>query len=136
MSPSDQAALEAVVRAPSSSQSSVLRAKIILALKTHQRLDKVAEILGVTINTVAKWRNRYIASGIVGLLDKHRTGRIATYGDETEKIILAKLGETPPDGCARWDGTLLSRELGIPAGAIWKILRKHGIQLSRMAPGA
>ena len=96
VSPNDQATLEAVIRAHSSSQSSVLRAKIILALKTHQSLDKVAKNLGVTINTVTKWRNRYINLGIDGLVDKHRTGRKPTYGDEAEKTILAKLGAPLP----------------------------------------
>ncbi len=129
---SDRSELEAIIRAHTSEQRHVIRSKIILGCADGTPIDQLASELNVSRCSVHKWRNRYESDGISGLYDKPRSGRKAIYGDDLRNAILKKLGETPPDGLARWDGRVLARELNTSPHAVWRILKKEGIQLARM----
>jgi len=79
-----------------------------------------------------KWRNRFIESGILGLNDGIRSGKPKEYDDKMEKLILKSLDKTPPEGYSVWSGKLLSEYLGdVSEDYIYRVLRKHGIQLQR-----
>jgi transposase len=82
-------------------------------------------------NTVILWRNRFIEQGMKGLYDSQRSGKPATYGEELRTLVLSKLTEKPPNGQANWDGATLAAELNVSDDAVWRLLRKEGIQLSR-----
>jgi hypothetical protein len=45
--------------------------------------------------------------------------------------ILRQLELPPPPGLAGWDGGTLSAALGVSDAAVWRVLRKEGIQLRR-----
>ncbi|MDR0380172.1 MAG: IS630 family transposase, partial [Candidatus Accumulibacter sp.] len=70
--------------------------------------------------------------GLPGLLDKSRSGKPVTFGDEWKASVLAKLDEKPPHGMARWDGPTLAAELNTSPDAVQRFLQKEGIQLARM----
>ena len=54
------------------------------------------------------------------------------YTADTEKRVLALLDEPAPEGYAQWNGALLAAELkDVSADQVWRILRRHGIQLQR-----
>jgi len=55
----DRATLNAVVRAPTSEQRAVTRARIVLASADGTAISRIAHELGVTVNTVKLWRRRY-----------------------------------------------------------------------------
>src|SRR6516164_7244527 len=49
-----------------------------------------------------------------------------------ERRIPVALDGRPPDGYARWNGTLLAKHLGdISKHQIWRVLREHEISLAR-----
>lgn len=129
---SDKSKLKSIIGAHTSEQRYVTRAKIILGCADGIPVDQLALQLNVSRCSVHKWRNRYEAAGISGIYDNPRSGRKIKYGDESKNLILKKLGETPPDGLARWDGVVLARELNMSPHAVWRILKKEGIQLARM----
>ena len=53
-----------------------VRARIVLALAEPAAVPaRVAADLGVTVATVDKWRKRFEASGVDGLIDSQRPGR-------------------------------------------------------------
>jgi transposase len=53
-----------------------VRARIVLALAEPAAVSaRVAADLGVTVATVDKWRKRFEASGVDGLIDAERPGR-------------------------------------------------------------
>jgi hypothetical protein len=55
-----------------------------------------------------------------------------TYDDRTEKGILGLLDTDPPEAYRQWNGSLLAKKLGDVSGdQVWRILRKHKIQLQR-----
>src|SRR6516165_12808613 len=54
------------------------------------------------------------------------------YDARDERRILVALDGRPPDGYARWNGTLLAKHLGdISKHQIWRVLREHEISLAR-----
>jgi len=128
----DRATLESWIRATTTEQRLVLRARIILALALGQTNREVADALSVRPATVSKWRTRFGREGLGGLMDAPRSGKPATYSETAERRVLAELDESPPPGYARWNGALLAKALGdVSAAQVWRILRRHGISLER-----
>jgi len=56
-------------------QRDVLRARIVLAAAARDPNAVIAARLGVTVDTVRKWRGRFAAAGLEGLNDLPRSGR-------------------------------------------------------------
>lgn len=110
----------------------VERAKIILCCLSGKRNDEVAAELDTQPLTVGLWRKRFAAHGLAGLYDKPRSGKPAKYqATELRQRIISKLEEPPPAGMAAWDGGTLAKALAVSDDAVWRILRKEGIQLRR-----
>ena len=109
----------------------VERAKIVLACLEGKRNDEVSRELGVRPNTVGLWRKRFAARGLAGLRDQPRPGKKPKYGAELRQRILRQLELPPPPGFAGWDGGTLAAALGVTDAAVWRVLRKEGIQLRR-----
>jgi transposase len=127
--------LETWVRASSSEQRLALRSRILLGCAQGRQTSEVAEEVGVMPYIVSKWRKRFATHRLAGLRDAPRTGKPRTYTAETEKRVLAKLDSPPPQGYSRWNGTLLSQSLkNISSDHVWRIMRRHGIQLQRRRP--
>ena len=124
--------LTRIERSGKSEARKVQRARIILACAEGLKNKEVAAKLPVGVLSVAKWRKRYAADGISGLEDAPRSGKppVIEY-KELRKSLLNKLSESPPKGYRKWDGKILSEELGISKDRIWRALRKERICLSR-----
>jgi hypothetical protein len=67
--------LQARLRRPTAQQREVLRARIVLAAADGEQNIKIAGQLGVAVNTVSKWRKRFVEEGLPGLGDRKRPGR-------------------------------------------------------------
>jgi len=110
----------------------VERARIILLSNEGMSVDRIAERLHTRPARVSKWRQRFMAGRLQALSDAERPGKPRTYTEEAEKRVLKLLDQKPPDGYAQWNGRLLAQSLGdISDAHIWRILRKHKIQLQR-----
>jgi transposase len=132
VTPEDRAELERRVRASTTPQRDVVRAKVVLMAAEGLRTDAIARDLHLRAPTVSKWRTRYAASGLAGLADSPRPGAVVVYGPDAERRVLAKLDEDPPSGYATWNGSLLAEALGdVSSHYVWRVLRKHRIGLQR-----
>jgi transposase len=130
--PEERAELEARVRAPTTEQREVFRARIVLLAADGQPTRMIARELATMPRTVSKWRIRFAEEGLAGLSDRPRPGgrASATYDDETDRRILAVLERPPPEGYARWTGGLISTALGdVSDQYVWRFLRAHKIDL-------
>jgi len=128
----DRKTLESWVRSTTKEQRLVLRARIILAAAEDRGTNEIATELSIRPATVSKWRKRFSLQGIAGLQDASRPGAKPVYDLGTEKRILALLDERPPPGYASWNGGLIAKRLGdVSKHQVWRVLRKHGIQLQR-----
>jgi transposase len=70
----ERAALTGLTR-PSAQARQVLRARIVLAAADGCSNAGIAVDLGVCVDTVRKWRSRFVAHGLAGLADVQRPGR-------------------------------------------------------------
>ena len=67
--------LEGRLRRPTAQQREVVRARIVLAAAEGEQNIQIAGRLGVAVNTVSKWRKRFVEEGLAGLGDRKRPGR-------------------------------------------------------------
>ena len=130
-SPEVRAELERHARSRKGEARMRERALIVLACLDGARNDGIAKQMGLRPNTVGIWRRRFAELGIAGLRDAKRGGRPAKYGTGLRDQVLAMLEKSPPAGHASWDGSSLAAALDVSDDAVWRVLRKEGIQLQR-----
>ena len=107
------------------------RAKIVLRCLAGERNDEIAARLGTQPATVGTWRKRFAQRGLAGLKDRPRSGKPPTLPPDLRQRLLRQLEAPPPKGFSSWDGGSLAAALGVSDDAVWRILRKDGIQLRR-----
>ena len=85
-------------RRSKTSQALALRARIILACAGGSSNSEVARALHITKQTVGKWRSRFVAQRLDGLLDEPRPGAPRKLDDaRIEELIATTLNERPRD---------------------------------------
>ena len=88
--------LEQWTRRPKTAQALALRARIVLACADGQSNTGVAAELRVCVDTVGKWRSRFLEQRLDGLLDQPRSGRPRVIDDaDVERVIALTLETTP-----------------------------------------
>jgi transposase len=102
VSAEDRAELERRLRARTTSQRDLLRARIVLASMAPVSSQKVAKELGVDDKTVDLWRRRFRKHGLKGLVDRPRKGRPPKFGGAIGLEIIALACEPVPE---KEDGT-------------------------------
>ena len=128
----EQRTLESWLRASTTERRYAERARIVLAAANGEDTTAIARRYEMRMATVSKWRTRFARDRIAGLVDSPRAGRPRRYDAQTERRILEKLDEAPPAGYQKWNGPLLAEALGdVSDDQIWRVLRRHGIQLQR-----
>jgi|ERR1700688_173876 len=129
--PEERAVLEARLRAPTTEQRDVFRARIVLLAAAGRSTRSIARELGTMPRTVSGWRARFARNGLAGLEDKVRPGPAPKYGAESGRRILALLDEPPPKGYGRWTGALIAEALGdVHEQQVWRFLRAQKIDLA------
>ncbi len=127
----DEIILDSWVRSRTMEARLVERAKIIVNSLKGQNVSEIAADLHIRPNTVIDWKKRFQQKGIDGLYDLPRSGKPKIYGQNFRDKVLETLEKTPPIGQAIWDGPALAKHLNTSTHAVWRVLRKEGICLSR-----
>lgn len=107
------------------------RAKIILECAGGDTIERIAKRLRLVQSTIIKWRNRFNIDRLAGLQDKPRSGKPATYGQDFRNRVLKTIELPAPKGQSSWDGASIAKKLNATDDAVWRVLRKEGICLSR-----
>ncbi|NOT69528.1 MAG: IS630 family transposase [Methylophilaceae bacterium] len=108
------------------------RAQIVMGCLEGKRNDEIAAELAIRPGTVAVWRKRFATEGMNGLRDRQRPGKPPKHAaTELRNRLLKQIEQPPPAGQATWDGKSLAQTLGVSDDAVWRLLRKEGIQLQR-----
>jgi len=124
--------LALLMRRPKTSQALSLRARIVIACAKGLSNTAVAEQMNVTKPTVGKWRGRFLAKRMDGLLDDPRPGAPRTITDEqVEKVITTTLESMPSQG-THWSTRLAAQKLGLSQTAIVRIWHAFGLQPHRV----
>jgi len=131
ISPEDKRTLRNKTKSRTLPKQTVDRATMILESAAGKPITQIAQELSTYPNKVIYWRQRYVANGLAGLQDQPRSGRPPKYGERFRTDLFKVLGKPPPQGVALWDGPALAEALEVPVDAVWKVLRKEGINLQR-----
>src|ERR671910_3559965 len=131
VSAEERTALETWVRAPTTEQRLVERARIVLLAADGWASRAIAREVGCARGVVSRWRMRFAERRLAGLADAPRSGKPKTYGEAADRRILALLDRPPPAGFARWTAPLLATGLGdVSDQYIWRFLRAQRIDLA------
>lgn len=129
---SDTKRLEAIVPAPGSLQTYVLRARIILLLARGLGARAIMLATGKSKACVWRWQESFMAGGVDGLLrDKTRHPSItplkAALVDKVGKLKLEPPGHEATNCTVR----AMAKAIGIAASSVVKIWHDHGLASHR-----
>jgi len=127
----ERAQLETWARRPTSAQALALRARIVLAAAEGLGNTQVAQRLGIARGTAGKWRARFAADRLDGLLDEPRPGRPRTVTDEQVEAVITSTLESSPRDATHWSTRAMAAELGLTQSAVARIWRAFGLQPHR-----
>ena len=122
-----RAELERLVRASTSSQRTVLRARIILARGRGLSQAETARTIGVQRAVVSKWNRRFAQSGLAGLVDAPGRGRRSSIpASVRNKVIVGCV--RPPPGRARWTVRTMARDAGVSPATVQRLWQANDIK--------
>lgn len=125
--------LEYWVRAPSTPQKIVLRARICLLAQEGLPNRRIAQNLKTSRPTVILWRNYFLQAGVSGL--EHEPSRTVssrrTKKDQVKALVEATL-HAKPDDATHWSCRTLAEEFGVSHMTVARIWDNHGLQPHRI----
>jgi transposase len=107
------------------------RARLVLSCAEGRSNKEVAAQVGLTGQTVGKWRARFIRQGVDGLLDEPRPGGPRKISDaDVERVVTLTL-ETTPHDATHWSTRSMARHSGLSQSAVSRIWRAFALQPHR-----
>jgi len=123
--------LEAIASSRSMPHGFARRARIVLLSADGMSDCAIAEKLLVSRPTVAKWRMRYVQSGIEGLYDELRPGRPRSIEDEQVAEVLRLTLESKPAEATHWSVRSMAQQSGLSKSTVQRIWKTFGLQPHR-----
>ena len=115
-------------RRPKSPHSIAQRARIVLLAADDMSNKDVGAKVGVNPATVLKWRKRFLASRLDGLIDEPRPGAPRKISDaDVEAVVVRTLEEAPTDA-THWSTRDLAAKSGISASSVGRIWKAFGLK--------
>lgn len=130
--PSSARVLKRWLRSTTLPQGQITRARMILSLGRGKTPSEVADEQFVSAKTVHKWRNRFLESGVKGLLDEPRPGRPSTIDEKTVNRVLTLTTEYVPEEATQWSERLMAEHAGVTPYQVRKIWKAADLQPHRL----
>src|SRR6202044_1652362 len=129
LSAGERQVLEGWARRRKTSQALVLRSRIVVASADGKAVTAVAADLGVSRDTVRKWRGRFMVSQLEGLGDDPRPGAPRKITDEQVELVITKtLEERGPGEDTHWSTRSMAAATGMSQSAVSRIWRAFGLK--------
>jgi transposase len=129
LSDDERQVLEGWARRRKTAQALALRSRIVLASADGGSVTAVAADLGISRDTVRKWRGRFMVARLEGLGDDPRPGAPRKITDEQVELIITKtLEERGPGQDTHWSTRSMAAATGMSQSAISRIWRAFGLK--------
>jgi transposase len=125
----DRERLERLVRDRNTPQKVVWRARIVLLASDGLTAERIAAAVGKSLLTVRRWRRRYVAKGVDGLLkDATRPSRVKPLPPaKIKQVVHMTLHEKPPNA-THWSVRSMAAAAGISYSSVQRIWHAHGLK--------
>jgi transposase len=124
----EQSKLELMARRPKTDQRTAQRARLVLDCATGLSNTAVASKRGVTIQTVGKWRQRFLEGRLEALGDAPRSGQPRKLTDDKVEAVITRTLETRPQNATHWSTRTMAEASGLNQNAIVRIWRAFGLK--------
>jgi len=129
LSPLERERLQEWAQGAVASRALGLRSRIILDCAGESSLAEVGLALGVSTQTVGKWRRRFLAKRVDGLLDTPRSGAPRRITGVQIERVLAMTLET--QAAETWSTRKMAIDAGMSQSAVARIWSAFGVQPRR-----
>ncbi len=123
--------LEAFANSRSLPHAQVVRARIVLLAAQGMGNIKIAEKVGLTRESVGKWRKRFVEQGLEGLYDELRAGRPRSISDEAIAGLIQRTLNTTPKGATHWSCRSMAAHIEVSKSSVQRVWSAFGIQPHR-----
>jgi transposase len=107
------------------------RSMIVLMLASGKSYDEVMQKVRVSRSVVAKWKNRFLAMGMVGPRDKAGRGKEPEYdADDEARVVELATGKTNESYLNR-SQQQIAEELKMSKSTVQRILARHRFKSKR-----
>ncbi len=107
----------------------VQRAKIVLLAASGKRNQDVARELGVMPNVVGRWRHRFAAARLAGIVkDAPRGGRMPRQRELWAKAVVEATTTTKPLNATHWSVRTLAEHLGCDRNIVQRVWKANGLK--------
>jgi transposase len=132
LSESELVRLEQWIRAGSTPQQAVLRARIIVRAAQGQTDRQIAHELKLQRRTAALWRRRVREQGIGCVWEiAPGRGRKARYGSAKVSSIIEATLQTKPEGSTHWSTRTLAQLQAVSKNTIQRVWQEHELKPHR-----
>jgi transposase len=125
----DRERLERLVRDRNTPQKLVWRARIVLAAAAGLKAIEIASSVGKSVLTVRRWRRRYVAKGVDGLLkDATRPPRRKPLtAEKIKEVVHMTVHQTPPNA-THWSVRSMAAATNISYSSVQRIWHAHELK--------
>jgi putative transposase len=131
MSEQTRQQLERMVTSRSLPQALVVRARVVLLAADGWPNQAIREAVGLSAQTVGKWRQRFVRHGLNGLYDELRPGAPRTVDDERVAAVVRQTLSRKPTAGTQWSVRSMAEASGVSRGTVHRIWRAYGLQPHR-----
>jgi transposase len=115
-------------RRAKSSQALAQRCRIVLGCAQGKSNQDVAAELGIWPQTVGKWRNRFVARRLEGLVDEPRPGAPRKITDERVEEVIVKTLEATPSDATHWSRASMAAASGLSKSTVGRVWKTFGLK--------
>ncbi len=124
----ERAALEEIMRAATSEQRMVRRARVVLLAAQGRPNRQIAPVVGLSEQKVGQWRNRFAELRLEGLCDLPRPGAPRRYGHDKRVEVFKTACSPPPEGETHWTVRSLAETVGVGKSQTQAILAEADLK--------
>src|SRR5450432_3172867 len=129
ISAADRERLERLVRDRNTPQKVVWRARIVLLASDGLTAEGIAAAVDKSLLTVRRWRRRFVAKGMDGLLkDASRPSRVKPLAPEKIKQVVHMTLHAKPPNATHWSLRSMAAAAGLSYSSVQRIWRAHGLK--------